>query len=97
MTSDALIPPRSVGITFNPHIDAARDLAPRLRDAIRARGITATLEGEDDTVSSLAGQDLVICLGGDGSVLHAARLVQAHGTPILGVNLGRLGFLTELD
>ncbi len=97
MTSDALTPPRSVGITFNPHIDAARALAPKLRDAIRARGIDATLDDEDVAVSSLADNDLVICLGGDGSVLHCARLVQAHGTPILGVNLGRLGFLTELD
>lgn len=90
-------PPRNVGITFNPHIPAARGLATKLRDAIKARGIDVTLDDEDEALTSLADSDLVICLGGDGSVLRCARQVQIHGTPILGVNLGRLGFLTELD
>jgi NAD+ kinase len=40
--------------------------------------------------------DLVIAVGGDGTLLHAARLVARHGVPLLGVNRGRLGFLTDI-
>jgi NAD+ kinase len=40
--------------------------------------------------------DLVIAIGGDGTLLYAARLVARHGVPLLGVNRGRLGFLTDI-
>ena len=40
--------------------------------------------------------DLVIAVGGDGTLLYGARLVAGHGVPLIGVNRGRLGFLTEV-
>ena len=41
--------------------------------------------------------DILIALGGDGTMLMAARMVGEQGTPILGVNLGKLGFLAEVS
>ena len=44
-----------------------------------------------------AGCDGVLALGGDGTMLAALRLAAAHGTPVLGINLGTLGYLAEID
>jgi NAD+ kinase len=96
MSENELQPPRRVGVTFNPALPAAHQLALQLRDDIKARGVDVTLDEEDDG-ATLVGCDLAIVLGGDGSVLRCAHRVIESGTPILGVNLGRLGFLTELD
>ena len=100
MSNGALAQPRQVGVTFNPLNPRARDLAARLAGEINARGRAAWVEADnapDALQPLLAATDLLVCLGGDGTVLRAARLVMDHETLILGVNLGRLGFLTELD
>ena len=41
--------------------------------------------------------DILICFGGDGTILHAARDASIHGVPILGVNMGSVGFMAELE
>ena len=41
--------------------------------------------------------DLVIVVGGDGTLLHAARVLASQKTPLLGINLGRLGFLVDIS
>lgn len=50
-----------------------------------------------DTQQELKDADMLICFGGDGTILHAAKDANACGVPILGVNLGSVGFMAELE
>jgi NAD+ kinase len=52
--------------------------------------------GDPDGPPAVAGRDLIVSLGGDGTVLYAARVAAPLGIPILPVNLGRLGFIAEI-
>lgn len=92
-----MIAPKRVALSFNPQAPAAGALAAELRDEIIRRGVEAWVSDDNDSASSFTGADLVICLGGDGSVLRIARVIMGSSAVILGVNLGRLGFLTEFD
>jgi NAD+ kinase len=62
-------------------------------DATLPAGLTATRVAESQFG---ARADLAIAVGGDGTLLHAARLVARFGVPLLGVNRGRVGFLTDV-
>ena len=61
------------------------------------RTIDTRSESEETPDYSLKGCSLVIVLGGDGTIVHAARLTAYVNVPILGVNFGRVGFLAELE
>ena len=41
--------------------------------------------------------DMLICFGGDGTILHSSKIATEHGLPILGVNIGTMGFIAELE
>ncbi len=76
----------------------AAQLAPTLqKQGYEVRIIDIRGEGENVEDTSLRGCDMVIVLGGDGTILNAARVCSYLGVPILGVNYGRVGFLTELE
>ena len=45
----------------------------------------------------LQGSDLIICFGGDGTILHTAKIATRHHIPVLGVNIGTMGFMAELE
>ena len=85
---------------WNVAIEAARDAAERAR----SKGHAVVQVSLDSTALAreVAGVEVAIVLGGDGTMLRAARALAPLGIPILGVNLGRLGFLAggsidELD
>lgn len=97
---------KRVGIVAKPGATEARDVILRLLEWLTGRGLTPVLEKETAalvpaaSVASVgkpelpAQVDLVVVLGGDGTLLSMARAVGDLGVPLLGVNLGGLGFLT---
>lgn len=100
---------RRIGVVANPDKPGAEALTRRVAAALERAGrrvaydvATARLVGTKgvpaDSLATLAGEtDLVIVLGGDGTMLRAAREVAGSATPLLGINLGNLGFLTAVS
>ena len=104
--NDHLAPVRRLGLVLRPE----RDLDHALRQIeawASASSVTlAGLQGDarlpdgverrpEETLAQDC--DMVVALGGDGTVLGGLRLAAPHDVPVLGVNLGRLGYLTEVD
>lgn len=97
---------RTVGIISKPGITIATELLPRLVAWLEERGIASRYDemsagylGRTDALSReevVQGTQLVIVLGGDGTLLAAARAVGGQEIPIFAVNLGALGFLTTI-
>ena len=73
-------------------------LQSRVADGLRDRGLITKLVHAEQTTSELAvDADIVLSFGGDGTLLNTAHEIGDQGTPILGVNLGRLGFMTHVE
>jgi NAD+ kinase len=96
---------KTVGIISKPGSDAARELVPNLIEWLRGRGIAAQLDEQTGKYANTPGlsrdavpegTDLVIVLGGDGTLLSAARAIGRREIPLFPVNLGGLGFLTAI-
>jgi len=87
---------KKVGIVVNPAKKGSAAVLKKLRAWFKGKRV----EVRDSTVNSVkqvtSGASLIICLGGDGTILSVARQLQPAQIPILGVNLGHLGFLTEV-
>lgn len=100
------MPIHAVGIMSKPKPEAICALVPRLLDWLSQRKLraffdqeTAQCLGRSDGVprAEIPRQvDLLVVLGGDGTLLAAARLLDERAVPILAINLGSLGFLTEI-
>ncbi len=95
-----------VGLVVHAQKEEARDLVPKIVRWLEDHRHTACLLAEEagslgldgcaTDRESFAKVDLLVVLGGDGTVLHGIELAGLAGVPILGINLGYLGFLTEV-
>lgn len=74
----------------------AQDLCSAMAASFENRGIEVSSVAADEEART-EGFDLVLALGGDGTFISAARKALPAGVPVLGLNLGRVGFLTSLD
>lgn len=95
-------PIRSIGVVYRDETSEVLDIVERLSRWASGRDIAVVVEraagreheGHLDLRATPV--DLVVALGGDGTLLRAAGVVRGTSTPVLGINIGRLGFLTAL-
>ena len=89
--------PKNIGIVYNPRVPQAEPLARQLAEKLGVRTQSWIIPmAEVEAAQPPADTSLIITVGGDGTILWAAQMAAPNGIPILGVNLGRVGFMTEL-
>jgi NAD+ kinase len=94
---------RAAGFVVHPGRRAALDAADALAAWLDERGVgSRRLDGDDTDDRARAdafanGLDLILSVGGDGTFLRAARVAARADVPVLGVKVGRVGFLTEVE
>lgn len=91
---------KRVGILYHPKLEKARDLVNELEELLSAHGVSSwqcSAWEESQASPQVSDSDLLLCIGGDGTVLRAVRISIPSMIPVLGINLGILGFTTELN
>lgn len=83
---------KTYAICYNQTMDNSVDVMERLKALLASKGVEFSLLDIDSLQS---GFDFVFVIGGDGTILKAARFYSKYGCPIFGINLGRLGFLSQ--
>jgi NAD+ kinase len=94
------LPVKKIGILYHPKLEKARNLVGELEGLLSTKGVTCwhcSAWDEDEARAQVAGSDLILSIGGDGTILHAARVIIPLSVPLLGINLGQLGFIAELN
>ena len=86
-----------VAFYARPDRTDATALAERAATWLEERGHRAVSALQPDGSCSVDGADLLVSLGGDGTLLRAVESASSAGIPVLGVNMGRLGYLTQVE
>ncbi len=91
---------KTIGILYHPKKESAGILAEKLEGSLKARGINvwkASAWKVEEARKQVNGTELLLTIGGDGTILRAVQAVVPEPVPITGINLGNLGFMTELS
>ncbi len=89
-----------IGVLAHPSRPDTHPVARKIAKLLSKRGIANwvyTVWDEDAVKADVASADIVMAIGGDGAMLRAGRVCAEQGLPVLGVNMGWLGFLTEIQ
>jgi len=91
---------KAVGVLDHPKVPATGEVAAEIEKALGEWGVACYRANTWDTPSLQAiipKIELIVVLGGDGSTLRAARVGAPHDVPVVSINMGRLGFLSEMQ
>ncbi len=91
---------KRVGILCHPMKEAAPQLAKKVEEFLSSKGLSVWVCSaweEEKARAQINETDLILSIGGDGTILRAAQVALPRLVPITGINLGQLGFMTELS
>ncbi|MFO7323649.1 MAG: NAD(+)/NADH kinase [Chloroflexota bacterium] len=95
-----MTPVNRVGVLAHPTRPQTAPIAEQIAHSLEAQGIDVWLLTNwkpEEAIERMPGTEMVIAIGGDGAMLRSARVCAPFAVPVLGVNMGHLGFLTEIQ